>query len=82
MLVDLEFKKGEVTTTLEAEEVRVARAHGIPPHEWDDMPVSERVRLIAAARDQSDLDYIANLPDDDRRQLVGQAEWVVVGEGN
>jgi len=42
------------------------------------LPLEERVRLLAAARDQRDLAYIASLTGDDKRNLIGKTEWIVL----
>ena len=72
--------RGEVQTTIEAEELSAAKAYGIIPLAWDELPIEERLRLMGAARDTSTLEYISALPDDERRQMRGASEWVIVGD--
>ena len=80
MLVDLKMPRGEIRTAHELEELSVAKQFGILPEAWDELLVDERTRLIAAARDYADLEYIRNLPNDERNKLHG-SEWVVLDRG-
>jgi hypothetical protein len=58
----------------------VAKDFGIHPWEWDELPVSERTRLIAFARDHAELEYIQTMPSDERKSLRGATEWAYVEE--
>lgn len=69
---------GEIQALPELEQIEVASQYGYRSDEWDDLPLDERVRLLAAARDQRDLAYIRGLLGDDRRNLVARTEWVVL----
>jgi hypothetical protein len=72
--------KGNISASLEFEELSVAQKFGIDPLNWDELPVSERARLIAFSRDQAALEHIANLPKEERDSLRATAEWTFYDE--
>ena len=72
--------KGKIASSLEYEELSVAKEFGIEPLEWDKLPVTERARLIGFARDHATLEYIGGMSPDERRSLRGAAEWTTYSE--
>jgi hypothetical protein len=80
-LLDLKLPRGEIHSELEFEELSVAQKFGVTPSQWDDMPVSERVRMIAASRDAAELDYLSSLSEEKARNIRGSGEWVVLDKG-
>jgi len=78
LLVEIKLPRGEIRATQELEELSVAQKFGVLPNVWDELVVDERTRLIAAARDQGDLEYISSLPKEERDNLRGSSEWVVL----
>ena len=80
MLLDLKLPRGEIQTSPELEEIQVASQYGYHRSVWDELPLEERVCLIAAARDQADLMHIASMGHEDRRNLVASIEWVKIKE--
>lgn len=76
--MDLKIPGGEFRTNRELEELTVANQFGILPDLWDQMPLKERERLIAAARDQSDMRHIALMDDKEKATLGAVGGWVTV----
>jgi len=76
----MNIKGAKIQASLEFEELSVAKEFAIEPLEWDKLPVTERSRLIAFARDQATLEHIGGMSEDDRRSLRGASEWAVVEE--
>jgi hypothetical protein len=79
--VDLKLPRGEIHASLEFESLRVASRYGLTPGQWDEVEIGERARMIAAARDQAELDYLSSLSEEKARNIRGSAEWVVLDKG-
>lgn len=76
--MDLKIPGGEFRTNREMEELTVAKQFGILPDVWDELPVNERERLVAAARDQSDMERIAMMSNKEKDVLGAVGGWVTV----
>ena len=76
--MDLKIPGGQFRTSRELEELTAAKQFGILPDVWDEMVLKERERLIAAARDQSDMERIAVMSDKEKDGLGAVGGWVTV----
>jgi len=76
--MDLKIPGGQFRTSRELEELTVAEQFGILPEVWDEMVLRERERLIAAARDQSDMKSISLMDDKEKDSLGAVGGWVTV----
>lgn len=74
--MELRMPKGEFRSSPELEELIVAKQFTLKPHEWDSLPVDERERMIAASRDQIDMERIAGMSDQEKARLGGTGGWV------
>jgi len=72
--------QGKISSSLEYEELSVAKEFGIEPLDWDELPVTERARLIGFARDHATLEHIGGMSADQRRNLRGATEWTTYDE--
>lgn len=80
--MNLKIPGGEFRTSRELEELTVAKQFGILPDVWDEMVLKERERLIAAARDQSDMERIGFMDNKEKDSLGAVGGWVTVGRDN
>jgi len=80
--VDLKIPGGDFRTSRELEELETAKQFFILPEVWDEMPVTERERLIGAARDQSAMNSIAQMDEKEKATLGAVGGWVTVGREN
>ena len=78
----LKLPRGTIQAKLEFEELAAARYYKIVPYEWDSLHIEERLRLMAAFRDVSDLESISLLSKEDRDSLRATGEWVILDKGN
>ena len=79
-MLEMKIRGTKIQASLEFEELSVAQEFGYEPLEWDKLPVTERSRLIAFARDHAALEHIGNMSVDARRSLRGATEWTSYDE--